>query len=378
MKKLVSIFIATAMIFSLSACQTKEAVPKKTEEAVAEKTTEATAQTPEPAVETTEAATVNKEVKYGIITDIGGVNDQSFNQGAWEGMKMAEKEFGAKVSYLESKTDADYSPHLETMIDNENDLIIGIGFKMGDAIKESASHYPDQQYAIVDYAYDPQIPNVTGILFKQNESSYLVGLIAGKTTKTGKIGFINGMDTPTMNTFGYGFYAGILDANPDAKISGQYADSFGDPAKGKAIANQMYADGCDIIFVAAGDTGNGVIEAAKEQNKWVIGVDRDQNSLAPDNVLTSAMKRVDSSVLDMGKRLLEGNLKGGETIVYGLENEGVGIAPTSSKNVAADVLTYVESVKAEIIAGKISVPNTLEEYNAKYSATPYIEKQKAN
>lgn len=361
MKKIVSIMLVGVLALSVAACGKKEPAPAASPSASA------------PASESAPAPSESAPLKYGMITDVGGVNDQSFNQSAWEGMKKAEADLGIKVNYLESKTDADYVPHIETMVDGNNGLILGVGFKMGDAIQEAAANYPDQQFAIIDYSYDPQIPNVTGILFKANEASFLVGLIAGKMSQSGKVGFVDGMDTPVMNEFGYGYYAGVLTANPEAQVFGQYADSFSDPAKGKAIANQMFSYDCDIIYAAAGDTGNGVIEAAKEKNKWAIGVDRDQNYLAPDNVLTSAMKRVDVAVFDMAQKLKDGTLKGGETVVYGLESGGVGIAPTSDKHVPKEILDYVEEMKAKIASGEIKVPATAEEFKAMYPNNDYMK-----
>ncbi len=352
MKKLVSILMMGVLAFSISACGGNESKPTPSEPP----TQEGEAPTTKPEGDKT------TQLKMGMITDLGGVNDQAFNQSAWEGMELAKKDLGIEVGYLESNTDADYEPNIETMVDNDNDVIIGVGFKMDNAIKEAAENYPEQQFAIIDYAYNPEIPNVTGILFNQKDAAFLVGLIAGKMSETQKIGFINGMDMEVMNQFGYGFYAGVYTANPNALILGQYADTFADPAKGKAIANQMYSNECDIIFVAAGDTGNGVIEAAREKNKWVIGVDRDQSYLAPDNVLTSAMKRVDVGVFELGKKLKEGTLKGGETIVYGLESGAVGIAPTSDVHVPEDVLKYVEEMKAKVISGEIKVPGNDAEY----------------
>lgn len=306
-----------------------------------------------------------KEVKIAMVTDVGGVKDQSFNQSAWEGLERAEKELGIKASYLESKQDADYEPNLETLVDQENNLIWGIGFKMADGIAKAAENYPDQQYAIVDFDFEDKTPaNVTGVMFKEQEASYLVGLIAGKMTKTNKIGFLGGMDVPVINRFRFGFLAGVKAANPNAEVMVQFANAFDQPAKGKAIANQMFQQGADIIFHAAGDTGNGMIEAAKEQNKMAIGVDRDQNSLAPKNVITSAVKRVDNALFDVAKLIKDGEYKGGKTIKYGLKEGGVDIAPTTKDNVPAEILTFVEEQKAKIISGEIAVPGTEEEFNS--------------
>ncbi|WP_339063186.1 BMP family ABC transporter substrate-binding protein [Tepidibacillus marianensis] len=301
-------------------------------------------------------------MKVAMVTDTGGVNDQSFNQSAWEGLQRAEKELNIKASYQESKQDADYKPNMETLLDAGNDLIWGIGFKMGDTIESEAKTNPDQKYAIIDFAYPTTPKNVVGVVFKAEESSFLVGYIAGKMTKTGKVGFVGGIESNVIDGFDYGFQAGVKTANPNVKVLRQYAESFGDAAKGKSIATKMYQDGADIVFHAAGGTGDGVIAAAKEQNKFAIGVDRDQNSLAPDNVITSAMKRVDNGVYDVVKQLKDGKFPGGTTVVLGLKEGGVDIAPTSNKHVPADILKEVDGLKQKIINGEIKVPNNKETF----------------
>ncbi len=304
-----------------------------------------------------------KQYKIAMVTDVGGVNDQSFNQSAWEGLKKAEKDLGIKAAYKESKQDADYGPNMETFTDAEYDLIWGIGFLMGDAIKNTALINPDQKYAIVDFAYGPETPkNVGCAVFQEEQPSFLVGYIAGKMTKTNKVGFVGGIKFPLIEKFEYGFMAGVKLANPKAEVLRQYAESFTDAAKGKAITNNMYQQGADIVFHASGGVGDGVIEAAKEKGKWAIGVDKDQNFLAPDNVLTSAMKRVDNAVYDMSKKMTSGNFPGGETVVYNLSNDGVGIAPTSSKHVSKAILDEVDALIAKIKAGTIVVPATNDQY----------------
>ncbi len=304
------------------------------------------------------------DMKIAMVTDVGGVNDQSFNQSAWEGLKRAEKDFGIKVAYKESKQDADYAPNMETLTDAGYDLIWGIGFLMGDAIKETAELNPDQKYAIIDFAYGDETPkNVACAVFQEEEPSFLVGYIAGKMTKSDKVGFVGGIKFPLIEKFEYGFMAGVKMANPKAEVMRQYAESFTDAAKGKAIANNMFQQGADIVFHASGGVGDGVIEAAKEKGQWAIGVDKDQNFLAPDNVLTSAMKRVDNAIYDTGKRLMDGQFSGGQTVVYNLKNDGVGIAPTSSKHVPEAILKEVDGLVAKIKAGEIVVPATKDAFD---------------
>ena len=302
------------------------------------------------------------KITVAMITDVAGVNDQSFNQSAWEGLQRAEKELGVEVKYLESKQDSDYATNIETLVDENVDLILGVGMKLADAIKEGAELYPEQNFVLVDEE-SKDASNVKSILFKAEESAYLAGLIAGKTTKTNNVGFIGGMELPVIDTFKYGFMAGVKAANPDAKVQSQYANSFTDQAKGKAIANQMYSNGADIVFTCGGDVGTGAIEAAKEANKYAIGVDRDQSDLAPENVLTSAVKKLNVASYDLVKDVVEGTFKGGEEKVYGLKEGGVGIVENTKNLIPQDVMDYVNKEADKIKNGEIKIPKTEEEYN---------------
>lgn len=304
------------------------------------------------------------KITVAMITDVAGVNDQSFNQSAWEGLQKAEKELGIEVKYLESKQDSDYATNIETLVDEDVDLILGVGMKLADAIKEGSELYPDQNFVLVDEEIDAS--NVKNILFKAEESAYLAGLIAGKTTKTNNVGFIGGMELPVIDTFKYGYMAGVKAANPEAKVQAQYANSFTDQAKGKAIANQMYSNGADIVFTCGGDVGTGAIEAAKENNKFAIGVDRDQSDLAPENVLTSAIKRVDAGVFETVKSYVNGTFEGGTTTTYGLEENAVGVPDTTKNLVSKDILDLVEETITKLKNKEITVPKNEEEYNAMF------------
>lgn len=315
----------------------------------------------------TPAIFAQSNIKVGMVTDVGGVNDQSFNQSAWEGLQKAKKELGIKASYQESKQDADYPTNLETLLDAKNDLIWGIGFKMADAILYQAKMNPNQKYAIIDYSFGPKTPkNVLGVMFKAEEPSFLAGFVAAKMSKTGVIGFVGGMSVPIIHSFQYGFKAGAKHANSKIVVLEQYAESFTDAAKGKAIANQMYAKKADVVFHAAGAVGDGVIEASKEQNKMAVGVDRDQNYLAPKNVITSSMKRVDNAIFNVVKDLKANKFSGGTTIEYGLKDGGVALAPSTAKLVSPIIMKEVEELQKQIIAGKIKVPATQKDYSTQY------------
>ena len=303
------------------------------------------------------------KLKVTMIADLGGINDQSFNQSAWEGLQKAEKELGVEVNVLESKQVSDYEANVETAIDEGSDLVIGIGFQMDEAIKNAANSYPDQKFAIIDHKYEEQPSNVNSIMFKAQEAAYLVGLIAAKTSETGKVGFIGGTKSPVIESFEYGFLSGVESVGNGVKVLRQYADTYTDAAKGKAIANQMQKNGADIIFTAAGSTGLGAIESAKENNNKAIGVDMDQNFVAPETVITSAIKRVDNVVYNTVKDLKEGNFKGGKVSVFGLKEDGVGIAPSTKNFVSEDVLKFVNEQAEKIKSGEIVVPTNEEEYN---------------
>lgn len=303
---------------------------------------------------------VSKEdkLKVTMVTSVGGVTDGSFNQSAWEGLQKAEKDLGIKSSYIESKQEADYVTNLEQAVDGDNDLILATGFPMQQALLDAAKNYPDQKFAIVDVDYGDQTPkNVTCISFNEEQSGYVVGLVAGKMTKTNKVGFVGGMNNVVIRKFQTGYEAGVKEANSNAKILVHYVNSFADQAKGKSIATQMYNNDADIIFACAGDSGLGVLECAKETGKYAIGVDRDQSDIAPDNILTSAMKKVNEGVYKVVKDLRDGTFDGGKTLVFGLKEEGIGLAPSTDKNVPKDVRDYVNEQIEKIISGKIVVPN---------------------
>lgn len=281
------------------------------------------------------------KIKVTLVLSTGGVNDQSFNQSAWEGAKKAEEEYGVEVSYLESNSDSDYIQNIETAIDQDSDLVVGVGFQMGDAIKEAAESYPEQQFAIIDSTYEEIPENVQPILFNEEQSGYAAGLVASKMTKTGTVGFIGGMDIPSCSNFGVGFKKAIEEENKDSKVLVQYTNSFTDAAKGRVVAEQMVKDGADILFMASGGGNSGILEVAKENNIKVIGVDMPNNYLAPEYVITSALKNVGEGVKLTIKDFTEGNFVGGEAKIYDLSNGGVGFEKTNL--LSDDTIEYVEN-----------------------------------
>ena len=355
----------------------EEATEAKTEEASSEEASSEEATEAESEEASSEEASSEEETeaeteedidgtgfKIGMVTDVGGVNDGSFNQSAWEGLQRAGEAFGCEVKYIESKGDADYVPNIESFLDEDYDLIVCVGYMMADAVRDAAELYPDQKFAIIDDASNADLDNVTCMMFEQEQASYLVGLAAGYTTESNIVGFVTGAANETMNSFGYGYCAGVLDANPDATILQYNANNFGDASGGKTAVNTMVTKGADVVFHAAGGTGIGVIDGCKENKIWAIGVDSDQSPLAPETILTSALKRVDNACYDATKKTILGTLEGGvET--YDLAAGGVDIAPTTD-NLSKDVLEKIEKAKKDIIAGDLVVPKNQEEFEEKY------------
>ncbi|GGA38122.1 BMP family lipoprotein [Paenibacillus physcomitrellae] len=295
-------------------------------------------------------------VKVGLVTDVGGVNDKSFNQSAWEGLSSLSD---VKSEYLQSTKPDDYQTNLNKFVKGGYDLTWGIGMDLGDAVDQVASENPNAKLAIIDATVDQ--PNVKSVTFSENEGSFLVGVVAGMMTKTNKIGFVGGSQIPVIERFEAGFKAGIAAVNPNAQVLVNYTGAFDKPDLGKTAAATFYDNGADIVFQAAGGTGTGVFNEATARVKsgqkvWVIGVDKDQSLEFGDEVtLTSMVKRVDEAVKRVSQEVVDGTFKGGSEVL-GLKENGVGIADTSEKNVPADVLAKVEEYKQKIINGEITVP----------------------
>ena len=322
------------------------------------------------------ATSTTKKVVIGLSTDQGGLNDKSFNQAADTGIKKAQKEFSLDYKALESKVKEDYQPNLEALVNNKSDLVFGVGYQMEQAFTDTAKKYTTNNFVIIDDVV--ALPNAESITFKEQEGSFLMGVIAGKTTKTNKVGFIGGIDGALINKFEAGFAAGVKSVNPaaaagliskDGKTPGtmvKYAGSFTDANLGYEDAKSLYSSGCDVVYHAAGGVGLGLFKAAKEMKDagkadWAIGVDMDQAVTVPQYasvILSSMIKRVDTATYDACKDQVNKSFKGGKHIELGLKEDGVGIAPTSSVNTSKDVLDLVKKYKDAIIEGKIVVPST--------------------
>lgn len=302
-----------------------------------------------------------KEFKLGMVTDLGSVNDKSFNQSAWEGLQRLEKENGYDVKYLEPKADSEVEPSLLQFVNSGTDLTWATAATLADAVTTIASNNPEAKLGIVDSDIEG-IDNIVSVSFKENEGAFLAGVVAASMTETDKVGFVGGMEIPVIQRFHAGFEAGVKAVNPDAQVVVNYVGVFNRVDMGKSAASTMYNDDVDVIFHAAGGTGNGVFNEAQErfdngEKVWVIGVDKDQSLEFGDDVtLTSMMKNVDNAVYEISEKTAAGNFPGGEVVRLGLAEDGVGLATTSEKNVPKDVLELAEEYKEKIISGEITVP----------------------
>lgn len=354
MKKVIAFALAAAMSLSLVACGGSSAPASSAAPAAPAESTAASEAAP---------AATEDTVKVGMVTDVGGVNDKSFNQTSWEGLQaLAKEDSSFEVAYLESKTDADYAANIEAFMDEDYDLIICVGYMLADATRAAAEENPDQLFAIIDDNSCEDLPNVACLMFAQEQASYLVGAVAGLATQSNVVGYVQGMVSESMNRFGVGYIAGVLSTNPDATVLQFNANSFGDATAGSAAATDMITKKADVIYQAAGGTGNGVIEACATNGIYAIGVDTDQNPLAPENVLTSAMKRVDTASQDIAKSVKAGSFVAG-THLYDMSNDGVGIAPTQTL-LTDEMLAAVDAAMAAIADGSVVVPTSGEELEA--------------
>ncbi|WP_090083397.1 BMP family lipoprotein [Lentibacillus persicus] len=324
--------------------------------------------------ETTEASEESTDFSSAMVTDVGGVDDKSFNQSAWEGLQAWGEEHGLEegegFDYAQSNDDSDYQPNLNRLVREDFNMVFGIGYKLEDAISEVAGQYPDTNFAIVDSVVEGD--NIASITFADHEGSFLAGVAAANKTNTDKIGFVGGTDSDLINKFESGFVAGAKTVNPDIEVEVQYAGAFDAPDDGKLIASNMYNNDIDIIYHASGATGNGVFAQAKdiknndaEREIWVIGVDRDQyeeGAIGDQNVtLTSMIKRVDNSVQQVSNMAMDGEFPGGEVLEFGVEDEGVGLADTNEEAYTDDIAQPVDEWKQKIIDGDVEVPQTHDE-----------------
>lgn len=312
------------------------------------------------------AALAAPKYKIAMVTDIGGLGDQSFNDAAYRGLQRAEKDLGVQIKVVESKKMDDYETNLSNLAEQGYDEIWAIGFLMTDALKNVASRYPKVKFGIIDAVVDA--PNVMSVTFKEEEGSFLQGVLAGKMTKKNVVGFVGGMEFPLIIKFETGFRAGVKAVNPKARVLVGYTGKFDDPGKGKELAMTQFSQGADIIYHASGACGIGVIEAAKEKKLYAIGVDSDQAHLAPAAIISSMLKRVDNGVFMGAKALVDGKWKAGH-VELGLAEDGVGSGfgidrfPKEGVKIPAAVKKLHDKAVQLIKSGKLVVPQTRDQLN---------------
>lgn len=337
-------------------------------------------------------AEAKKTLKVGLVTDIGGRGDQSFNDSALRGLETwaageskeavqkslpkdlqartpAIEPLGIEPVVLQSRAQEDYEPNLQLLADQGADLVIGVGFMLENAIETAAKQNPQSKFLLIDSPLlDAKgtpytLPNVKTVVFKEEEGSFLVGALAGLVSQSGKLGFVGGMEIPLIKKFEAGFKAGARTTNPQAQVVSSYTGSFNNVQAGKQVAQDLIAKGADVVFHAAGSDGLGVIQAVKEaraagKNVYAIGVDSDQSHVAPDAVLTSMVKRVDLAVYEASRELQQGKFNAGDA-VWGLKEGGVTYA-----DVRVEVpnlqqhLEKLEALRKDIVEGRLQIPAT--------------------
>lgn len=299
-------------------------------------------------------------LKVGMVTDVGGLGDRSFNDSAYAGLQRAKKTLGVDTTVLQSHSAADYDVNMTVLANKEYDEIFAIGFLMAKDVASVAARYAKRHFAIIDAVVN--IPNVTSVTFKEEEGSYLAGALAAMTTKKKTIAFLGGIDIPLLRKFEVGFTAGAHQIDPSINVLVKYVGSFDDVAAGKELAGVLFDQGADIVYVAAGKAGLGAIDQVKSRaGDYVIGVDSDQDAIAPGKILTSMIKRVDIGVYRITEEAVSHKPRSGQ-LVLGLKDGGVGLTDFAYTKsiVTPDKIAVLSKLRAAIVGGTIAVPYTRE------------------
>jgi len=305
-----------------------------------------------------------RKIRVGLVVDVGGLGDKSFNDSAYLGLLEAEKKLKILSDVGQPSNKLEEEQHLIAFSQNDYDLVIGVGFAMADEVARAAKLYPNKKFAIID-AMVP-LPNVACLLFKEHEGSFLVGALGAMMSKTKKVGFVGGMDVPLIHKFETGYKEGCKYIDKDIEIFVKYTgtdpSAWNDPVKGREIALSLITQGCDVVYHAAGGTGGGVIKACKEKNVFAIGVDSDQDGLAPGTVLTSMVKRCNIAVFNTIKSLVDGKFEGG-IHYFGLKEDGVDISELKFTKhlIPQESLERLKRIKEDILSGKITVTDYMAE-----------------
>jgi basic membrane protein A len=307
--------------------------------------------------EETKEVKTEETLNVGIVLSTGGLGDKSFNDSAYRGLTMAEEKLGIKFKYVEPASPSEDMQFLREFAENNYDLVVGVGFLMKDSVESVAKEHPNVKFAIIDEVIDA--PNVTSLVFAEDEGSFLVGALAAMMSKTNTVGFVGGMEVPLIQKFQSGYEQGAKYINPDIKVTTLYTSGpnpFNDPVRGKESAIAEYNQGADVIFHAAGGTGTGVIEGAKAMGIFAIGVDSNQDYVAPGTVLTSMIKNVDEAVFATVKDVKEGTFKTGVNR-FGVANNGVGTTEFEFTKdiIGEEKLEKLEEIREGIIDGSIKL-----------------------
>ncbi len=310
------------------------------------------------------AAALSARAEPAIVYDMGGKFDKSFNEAAYNGIERWKKETGKNYLEFEIANESQREQAIRRMAERGASPIVGVGFSQASSIEKVAKDFPKLQFAIIDMVVN--LPNVQSVVFKEHEGSFLVGMMAAMASKSGKVGFVGGMDIPLIRKFQCGYEQGVKYSNPKAEVfanmTGTTGAAWSDPGRGGELAKAQFAKGADVVFAAAGGTGIGVYQAAKDGGKLAIGVDSNQNHLQPGTMLTSMLKRVDVAVYNV-----QGSTKPGVTVL-GLKEGGVDVAldQHNAKLVSADMKAKVDAARADIIAGKIKVADYMADNACKF------------
>jgi basic membrane protein A len=306
-----------------------------------------------------QAAPASGATKVAVVFGLGGLGDKSFNDDAMTGIQRAKAELGIDYQYVEPKEIAEIEGHHRYFArSGEYALIIGIGFDSEEAIELVGAEFPNQKFAVID-GETKVSDNVVSMSFKDNEKTYLIGVIAGLTTKTNKIGMVGGMDIPLINSFAAGYRAGARSVNPNIQVDVRYVGAWNDANTGKELAMSLYNAGADIVYAAAGGSGLGVFSAAKDAGKLAIGADVNQIPLDPDHIFLSSIRRVDNAVYNEIEKVVKGEFKGGR-FIPGLKEGVVGYTVEGAKVVTPQsIIDRAEQAKQDVISGKVVVPTAL-------------------
>jgi basic membrane protein A len=296
-------------------------------------------------------------ISIGLVTDIGGLNDRSFNHLADVGVLRAASQLGIKPDVLQSNQASDYIPNLQQAAEHGDKLVIAVGFLMESAVEKVAKAFPNTDFAIIDSGPTKPIPNLKSLLFHEQDGGYMAGYLAGLVTKTNVVSTVGGQKIPPVDHYIAGFIAGAKAANPKVKELNAYSQSFTDQAACKELALNQISQGSDVVFQVAGGCGLGALSAAKEKGVWGVGVDADQSYLGS-YILTSAVKKVDVAVFDTIKQITTGTFKGGTTDFFTAQNGGAGIGAISPKVPAADI-TKLKTIEQQVESGSITPPDTV-------------------